>query len=385
LFGAAALRIKVPMPEVIYWTGSANAPALADRAAQTLREGGLVAFPTETVYGIAASALDPQAVGRLIQCKGRPDNKPLTLAISGADHVLDWLPRLGSVGRRLARRCWPGPVTIVSGDGIESGLATRLPETVGSRVTPEGRLGLRVPAHDAVLQTLHALPGPIVLTSANRSGESEAVTPEAVCEAVGTNVDLVVADGPSRYQKASTVVEVAGESWKILREGVVAEATLTRLASCIIVFVCTGNTCRSPMAEALFKKLLADRVGCTVEQLPSRGFCIRSAGLAAVTGGTAAAEAIEAARDLGADLRAHVSRPLTSELALQADLLIAMTRGHLTLLAEYFPRLRVRPRLLSSEGTDIPDPVGGDQAVYRSCARQILSYLEKLLPEVMPP
>src|SRR5690349_11091017 len=111
------------MAELVAWQRAAHSGPVVRRAAQALADGQLVAFPTETVYGIAASALNPEAVERLIHCKGRPEDKPLTLAIGSAAEALDWVPRLSAVGRRLARRCWPGPVTLVSGDGVAEGLA----------------------------------------------------------------------------------------------------------------------------------------------------------------------------------------------------------------------------------------------------------------------
>jgi protein-tyrosine phosphatase len=373
------------MPEILDWQRADKPHAVTRRAARILAQGGVVGLPTETVYGLAASALQPEAVDRLVQGKGRDASKPLALAIGGAQEAIDWLPELGAVARRLTRRCWPGPVTVVSGDGIERGLAGRLAESVRHRVCPAGTLGLRVPAHPAILDVLRRLAGPLVLTSANRSGEPEATTADAMLEAVGDQLDLAIADGPCRYGTASTVVQATGNSWKILREGVVPAETLARLAGCVIVFVCTGNTCRSPLAEVLCKKLLAESLGCTPEELPARGFTICSAGMAAMSGGPAAFEAIEVARELGADLSGHMSLPLTAELVRQADVLIAMTRGHLFALAERFGSQGVQLRLLSPDGQDVPDPIGADQETYRACARQIQEYLAQLLPEVQQP
>jgi protein-tyrosine phosphatase len=150
------------------------------------------------------------------------------------------------------------------------------------------------------------------------------------------------------------------------------------------VFVCTGNTCRSPMAEALFKKRMAERLGCPVEELPRRGFIVLSAGLAAMMGGGAAPEAIETVRELGADLSQHVSRPLSAKLAAQADYLVGMTRGHLLALAEAGAAPGACLRLLSAAGEDIADPVGADLPVYRECAQQIVRHLEGLLAELAP-
>ncbi len=370
------------MTEVLDWHTAAHPRATIRRAVKALTDGQLVAFPTETVYGLAASALVPEAVERLSQGKRRPQNKPLTLAVSGAAQALDWVPDMSPLGRRLARRCWPGPVTLVFGAAAEQGLASRLPDSVRQRVCPTGTLGLRVPAHNAILQVLRRLPGPLVLTSANRSGEPAATSAEQVLQVLGDEVALVINDGPSRYGNASTVVQVNGNRWQILRAGVVSPAELERHATCIILFVCTGNTCRSPLAEALCKKLLAERLGCRPEELPLRGFVVLSAGLTAMMGAGAASEAMAVAREWGADLSQHSSQILTPMLAAQADYLMAMTRSHLGTLNSHFGRLGSRPRLLSPDGEDVPDPIGSDQQVYRDCAHQIMRHLEKWVPEL---
>jgi protein-tyrosine phosphatase len=383
------------MPDILVWQQAGDPRPTVERATQALLEGRLVAFPTETVYGIAASALVPEAVERLGQCKGRAENKPMALAIRGVDEALDWVPGMGTVGRRLARRCWPGPVTLVYEDGVQAGLASRLAENVRQRVCPGNTLGLRVPAHEAILQVLGSLPGPLVLTSANRGGEPDAVSAEEVAQAVGEHLALVIDDGPSHYGRPSTVVRVNGNRWSVAREGVVSAADMEWLAGCMIVFVCTGNTCRSPLAEALCKKMLAERLGCAIEELPRRGFLVRSAGLAAMRGNGAAPEALEAARELGADLSGHVAQPVTAELVAQADYLVAMTQSHVRALIERYPiggtptadaRTPVftgsLPRILFPEDGDVADPVGCDSPVYQECARQIAGYLERLIPQL---
>jgi protein-tyrosine phosphatase len=371
------------MPEVIDWRQCADRSAIR-RAAQALVDGRLVVFPTETVYGIAASTDSAGGVERLLLSKGRADNKPFPLAVRSAGAALEWIPRLGTLGQRLAKRCWPGPLTIVSSEGVNEGRAQQLPAAVRQKVCPNGSIGLRVPAHDAILGVMEELPGPLVLTSANRSGEADAVTSEEALQAIGDEVELVIADGPCRYGRPSTVVRVEGATWEILREGILLRSALQRLSACTIVFVCTGNTCRSPLAEALFKKLLADRLGCNAEELPARGFVIRSAGLSAACGGYAAPEAVEVARELGADLNGHTSRPVTSELVAHADYLLVMTRGHLSALTERYPKPGCRPRMLAPDGEDIPDPLGADHETYQECARQIQACIQQLLPEVEP-
>jgi L-threonylcarbamoyladenylate synthase len=370
------------MPEIANWR-TADPDQLVERASAALLAGRLVVFPTETVYGVAAYAGDPNSPGRLQTSKGRQASKPLAVAISARDSVLDWLPDLSRIGRRLARRSWPGPLTLVSDEGLERGRAARLPASVRQAVAPEGSIGLRMPRHQAI-QAVLATTGPLLLTSANPSGGPEATTAADLELPQEHELGLVIDDGPTALGRPSSVVKVQGGHWEILREGALDKTTLTQLAGCWVLFVCTGNTCRSALAEALFKKMLADRLGCRIDELPDRGFTIRSAGLAAFGGYPAPPEATEVARQRGADLSAHRSRMISEDMVRQSDFILAMTRSHLELLDDLFGVDRqIKPRLLCPDGSEIADPMGSEQSVYARCTAEIERALERLLPEVL--
>ena len=361
-----------------------NATDLRDvihQAVQALAEGRLVAFPTETVYGLAASALSEVSVNRLLDVKGRPKDRPFTLAIKSADDALDYVPHMPPTARRLTRRCWPGPTTLVF-DREPDSLLDMLPEHVQQAVCPNGSVRLRVPAHNLILDVLRMSAGPVVLTSASRSGEKEAITAEEVVQQLEDDVTLVLDDGPCRYGQPSTIARIDSAGINVLREGVFSAQVLKRLSSMVIVFVCTGNTCRSPMAAALCRHVLTKRFDCKPEDVEQHGVVIESAGLAAGSGSQASPEAVDVMREMDIDLSEHSSQPLTLQLLEQADLVLCMTRSHKQALDAQCPELTSRVHLLCRDASDVGDPIGGTVDEYRRCANQIQQQLQQWLDEV---
>ena len=341
------------------------------RAVEALAAGKLVVFPTETVYGLAASALSETAVARLLEVKGRHEGHPLTLAVKSADEAIDYVPHISPLGLRLARRCWPGPLTLVLDDDHPDSVIKQLPHGVQQAVAPSGTIGLRVPAHPLILSVLRLTAGPLALSSANQTGQPDTVTASGAVAALGDEVDLVLDDGKCKFGQPSSVVRVTGTSFDVLREGVFGAATLKRLSGLMVLVVCTGNTCRSPMAEKLLQSRLAEKLACPLEELEDRGVIVSSAGIAAMNGGRPSIEAVQAMSDRGLDVSEHISQPLSERLARYADLILTMTRGHREAIVAQWPDVADRVFVLSPDGGDVADPIGGPAELYVSCAQQI--------------
>ncbi|MFC9927862.1 L-threonylcarbamoyladenylate synthase [Streptomyces sp. NPDC127190] len=188
-----------------------------EKAAGVLRAGGLVALPTETVYGLGANAEDPAAVSRIFQVKGRPPSHPLIVHICGAEHLDDWVEGVPATARLLAEHFWPGPLTLVLRRG------RRVPlEATGGLET----VAVRVPDHPVALELLSAFGGGVTAPSANRFGSVSPTTADHVRAELGDAVDFVLDGGPCEVGVESTIVDATGEVPAILRPGGVTREDL---------------------------------------------------------------------------------------------------------------------------------------------------------------
>jgi len=378
-------------PTVIDLRKTEDTRDVVHRAVQTLAEGSSVAFPTETDYVIASSVRDAAAVSRLVALTPQRDREPrLTLALKSADEALDWAPRLSPIGQRIARRCWPGPVTILVADDHPESLVHRLPPAARGAVIGAGRLRLRVPGHPMLAHCMRMLAGPVVLAEPAGPDDAPLVTADDVLRRAESALAMVIDDGRARYAQPSSTIEVDDYDFRVVHPGIVSQETLRRLSSLMVLFVCTGNTCRSPMAETIFRQLMAERFDCRPDEIEDRGVVVASAGIAAWGGGKASLGAIEVMAETGADLSGHESQPVTENLVRQADVIWTMTAAHRAAILAQFPEAGGRTAVLSPARVDVIDPIGGPVATYRKCAQQIrehllarLDTLERLLPRRM--
>lgn len=204
------------------------------RAAETLRDGGLVAVPTETVYGLAGNGLDPDAVERIYEVKGRPAVKPLSLMVHDAGAMAQYCSQVPEAAYALAERFWPGPLTIV----------LRAKDCVPEIVRAGGAtVGLRCPDHPATLELLRQAQLPLAAPSANPSGAPSPKTADAVLRYFDGKIDAVIDGGACGIGRESTIVDLSETPYRILRQGALPEhAVWDALVERMRIIGITGGT-----------------------------------------------------------------------------------------------------------------------------------------------
>jgi len=356
--------------------------AKISEAAAIIDSGGLVAFPTETVYGIGCR-VKSDSLARLNDVKGRSADKYYTLHIGRKGDVEKYVPAMGFKAKKLIRNAWPGPLTIVFElDRKDIGiLRYNLDGEVLKSLYKDNSIGVRCPENLIASMLLQQTKNPVVAPSANITGRPPAIQADQVLDQLSGKIDLLLDAGPCKYKKSSTVVKIGKKGLEVLRPGYYSQAELEELSQVKFLFVCTGNTCRSPMAEGIFRKYLAEKLQCNVDDLGKMGYKINSAGIIGSVGYPASPEAVAACAAMGVDIKAHRSKALSIELIEESDIVFAMERIHRDRVIALDSKASEKCWLLAGNA-GVPDPIGHPQEFYNNCAKLIERFVQKRIGEL---
>jgi tRNA threonylcarbamoyl adenosine modification protein (Sua5/YciO/YrdC/YwlC family) len=359
-----------------------NLKKLIGEAVSILRDGGVVAFPTDTVYGIGADFQSEKAVKRVFEIKSRDEGKPLSMLLSDARNLGKFVKRVPRTAEKLIERLWPGPLTLIFGSPRNVPLYM---------VGPDSTLGVRVTGHETARSLIDSFGSPLAATSANLSGAEALRSGSEVGEQFAASLDLIL-PGYCGTGPPSAVLNVSEFPPTLERTGAVSPLLIARtmqrkvrLAEGVyfrILLVCTGNACRSPMAEGFLKEMLPEPL--------RRKVIVSSAGTAPLEGSPPTPNAVEAARELGADISGLVSKRLKPQTVRSADLVLTMERAHRDRVAELLPEAWEKTHLLKGYGEagipsferEIGDPIGMPLDFYRTTAREIRLNLKGVVAEL---
>jgi len=331
-----------------------------DEAISVLKKGGLVAFPTETVYGLGANSLNKKVVEKLYRVKKRPNDKNFTLLLDDVRNIDNFAVDILPAAYRLVDKFWPGPLTIILKDKESS------------------TVGLRMPKSETALGIVKKAGFPIACPSANLSGAGDPVSAEMVIKDLDGKVELILDAGKTELGVPSTVVDGRSLPFKVLRKGYIEEGLIQQVGSKKrVLFVCTGNSCRSVMAKSLFEKMLKGKGRSDIE--------VFSAGVTAQAGTSASLETKQLLQEEGIDVSKHASQRATEDMLKRSDLILVMERFQEENLSDSYSFLKNRIYLLKefskvkSENLEIEDPIGRGLEIYKKVFADIKSAVERLV------
>lgn len=340
-------------------------PAVLSGAAEAIAAGKLVGMPTDTVYAIATNADNRQAMERLSTLCGSSVADPPTLLISGSDDVDNMVDQIPPLAHRLMNKFWPGPLTLV------------LTKKGG------GSISLRYPANKITLALIKKAAVPVAAPSAGLAGKPPATTAAEVDNIFGKALEFIVDGGPSPPTGLSTVIKCTKNGFSIVRAGAISSDALQETLARTILFVCLGNTCRSPMAVGFVKKALAEHLHVAEDKLVGAGYNLKSAGTCAAVGEPMSAHAREVLREKGCTPYDHASQPISPTLIKESDIIFVMNESQRTTILSMVPQAAGRVELLDREGKAIEDPFGGSLEEYRQAADRMLKNIPHLLERII--
>jgi len=366
----------------IDWKSADDRRDLVHLAVQSVAEGQLVILPTESSYILACSALHPIAVEKLLQIHNQKLIAEPVLFLRSASELKDYIPAPSPILQRVATRLWPGPLIIKVSLQQPDSLAKQFPVALQSYIeNHDAEIGLRVASHPAIDEIQKLSPGPLLTGEILRLPNSWALDSHSAAASVGRFAGLIVDDGPTALATPASMLQVANNHCRVSREGAIDQEDIRGATSLIILLVCTGNTCRSPMAQALLQEKLREKFKPFFTAGPPPAIAL-SAGTNAASGSGASHEAVQAMRVRGLDLSEHVSRQVNQDLLANSDLILTMTQNHRQALLGRWPQYTHKVMLLSSGGRDVADPFGGSQQVYLAAAAEIEHFLDELVSDL---
>ncbi len=361
---------------------------IIQRAVKVLKNGGIVVYPTNTLYGLGVDAFNKRALDRLFVIKQRGPHQAVSLLIASLEQLRSLFGVLTPLQYEHLLKLLPGKYTILAPSRFKENL-TYLSSKL-QKDAQMAKVGFRVAEFPFCKQLSLAFGSPITSTSANLTGHPNARTIQDIIAQFGDRLDLILDAGPVHDIRGSTIIDITKDPYLVVREGAVSLQNLKKKLPGVpfrkrkekfrVTFICSGNICRSAMAKGILKEVIAKT---RFKDL----ILTDSAGTLALASGPAHPMTIEIAAEYGIDLHDHSAKPVNESVVEQSDLIIAMAVNHLEYLRQKFPQYKDKMVLLKEwhrqtklANPSIADPIGHNRSFFEKTFREIQSEIKRILP-----
>lgn len=366
-------------------------PKIIKETVKCLDDGGIIVYPTDTLYGLGVDVFNRKAVHKLFNIKQRDMRRPVSIMMHSIQQVKEIFGLYPEAIAKDMEKIFPGKMTAL----IENRLEKKIP--VFERVDKPGRyfdkIGLRIPDSPVCTAISLLFDSPISSTSANLSGQGNVFSVRDVIAHFGPRLDLILDAGEIPRSSGSTILDMSKQPYLVVREG---EVTLNDLKEKLgekrvalqkekftVTFICSGNICRSPIAEGILKRIIS-------KTKYRNQIDVNSAGTLPLPASQAHDHAISVCDTHKIDLRSHISRHVSTDIIERSDLIFCMAQDHFTYLMKHFPQQQQkfvllkqwqRPNQLAIPS--IADPIGHNLKFYRQTYDEIFQEIKRVLPAIL--
>lgn len=361
-------------------------PQVVQQTVNVLKKGGVILYPTDTVYGLGVDVANEEAMKKIYSLKGRDISQPVSFLAHDVDQIEAYHGLLDLELRRQLDVLFPGKITAL----LKNSFKKSLP--VFSAIREQKKIGWRIPNHPFCLKLSRVYGKPLSTTSANRSGYGNASDVQEILEQLNGKPDLVIDAGTVSKKSGSTILDFTKKPIMIVRQGEIKKATLLELlpeqefrfkkSTFGIVFVCSGNVCRSPMAEGILKTMLAKTRFKNIIHVSSAGTLNLPP-----TPVHKWAEKVSAANEI--NISSHISGHLNKRIMDRADMVVSMAVNHARYLKKKYPEHASKVILLKEwkrgkqlSNPSIADPIGHEISFFSDTFAEIHSELKRILPYI---
>lgn len=361
---------------------------IVKRAIEVLKKGGIIVYPTNTLYGLGVDAFNQKALDRLFVIKRRGPNQPVSLLVASLEQLRSLFGALSSEQYEHLLKLLPGAYTLIVQSRFKENLTY-----LSSGFNKEGgkaKVGFRIAEYALCRQLVLGLGSPITSTSANLTGKPNSRTVQDVIAQFGDRLDLILDAGPTPNIKGSTIIDLTKKPYLIMREGAVPIEELRKKLPDItfkkrketfqVTFVCSGNICRSPMAQGILTEVVSKTRFKNLIK-------VASAGTLPMASGPAHPLTLQVLSEHGIDMHHHQARPINSQIMEESDLVICMAVNHYEYLRSTFPEYKDKVVLLKEwhrrsklSNPSVADPIGHDKQFYEQTFDEIQAEIKRILP-----